>query len=328
MQTDTSAALLALLVAAFAGCGPSGEMPGAALSGQEEWISASGHVEPAGEVRRLVFRHPGVVGVVNTAVGSKVAAGEVLMRLRDEEETAALREAEAALEVAKAERAQLAAGVNPRRISAAEAEAELWRKNHLRQAELLGKGAGTVADLDLALATRDARNAELLALQEAVRFTDLQVMDARIHLAEARVRTAAGRLEDTLLRAPFAGAVLEVLRREGESVQGTTGDPAVVFGDLDRLRVRVEMDETHAMSLKLGLRAEVRPRDAKDRVWTGSVVLVKPVMGPKTVFAKTATERRDLDVLQALVELEVSKPVPVGLEVDVRILVEKPRLKL
>ena len=41
------------------------------------------------------------------------------------------------------------------------------------------------------------------------------------------------------------------------------------------------------------------------------------MMGPKTVFARVADERRDLDVVQVLIEMGPDFQFPVGLRVDV-----------
>jgi HlyD family secretion protein len=42
-------------------------------------------------------------------------------------------------------------------------------------------------------------------------------------------------------------------------------------------------------------------------------------MGKKTLFARTATERKDLDVVQVIIEMSGEFHPPVGLEVDVSI---------
>jgi HlyD family secretion protein len=45
-------------------------------------------------------------------------------------------------------------------------------------------------------------------------------------------------------------------------------------------------------------------------------------MGKKTVFAKTATERKDIDVIQAFIVPDKSLQLPVGLEVNVKIAID------
>jgi HlyD family secretion protein len=93
----------------------------------------------------------------------------------------------------------------------------------------------------------------------------------------------------------------------------------VIFGDLSRLRVRAEIDETHTLRLRAGQAVEVRPRGRAEPVLRGRVSLVKQAMGPKTVFAQSATERSDLGVIQVLVDLEPGIALPVGFEVDVKV---------
>jgi HlyD family secretion protein len=42
-------------------------------------------------------------------------------------------------------------------------------------------------------------------------------------------------------------------------------------------------------------------------------------MGKKTVFSRVATERKDLEVIQVLVDLDEPLAAPVGLQVDVQV---------
>jgi hypothetical protein len=46
---------------------------------------------------------------------------------------------------------------------------------------------------------------------------------------------------------------------------------------------------------------------------------VEQVMGDKTVFTRAASERKDLKVLQVVIELGPGFSAPVGLQVDVRV---------
>lgn len=85
------------------------------------------------------------------------------------------------------------------------------------------------------------------------------------------------------------------------------------------LRVRAEIAESYALDLRAGQRAEVFGRGLGQRRIEGTVALVKKIMGKKTVFAKTSTERKDVDVLQVLINLPNDVQLPIGFEVDVRI---------
>ena len=45
-------------------------------------------------------------------------------------------------------------------------------------------------------------------------------------------------------------------------------------------------------------------------------------MGPKTVFSGAASERKDLDIIQVLIDLPQEFHAPIGLQVDVDIQIE------
>ena len=98
-------------------------------------------------------------------------------------------------------------------------------------------------------------------------------------------------------------------------------DPELValFGDPTRLRVRAGVDERVVAGLKIGQKATVFGRGLGARQHCGRVVLIKSIMGKKTVFSRSASERKDLDVIQVMVEMDQGFAAPIGLEVDVTV---------
>jgi hypothetical protein len=60
-------------------------------------------------------------------------------------------------------------------------------------------------------------------------------------------------------------------------------------------------------------------RSLGDRRPKGKIVLLKSVMGNKTIFTRDAAERKDLNVLQVFVEPAEPLAAPIGLRVDVEI---------
>jgi multidrug resistance efflux pump len=144
-------------------------------------------------------------------------------------------------------------------------------------------------------------------------------MESKLKQADAQLAVARANVAEMELRAPSEGTVLEILHRAGDSAFTAYPEPVIIFGDLTKLRVRAEVDENYAMQLQTGQTAVVVLRNESRTELPGKVALVKRIMGGKTVFTKTATERKDLDVLQVLVDLPPGTALPVGLEVDVRI---------
>jgi multidrug resistance efflux pump len=124
-------------------------------------------------------------------------------------------------------------------------------------------------------------------------------------------------LRETRLVAPFDGTVLKVLKREGDGVWTFSPEPVVLFGDLSRARVRAEIDERFVQRLEIGQSAIVSGRNLLGKSYPGKVVVLEKIMGDRTVFARSSSERKDLNVLQVVIEMAPGFRAPVGLQVDV-----------
>ena len=299
----------------------------------ENWVQGIGYVEPVTEVRRLVFKRNGVMDQCLVEVGQRVEGGRVLMTLKSEEQQKQVAAAEKALAMARADRDKIFAGVDKNEIAAADSKLELAReqwhhasKEFERMRNMFRTKASSEQQLDSARtsmlqkqAAFDCAEAELLHLRNYVRLEDRQLAEAKVSLAEAKLEVARQQLADTKLLAPFAGTVLEILRREGEGVCPSDTEPVLIFGDLSNLRVRGEIDERFARLIRAEQEAVVYGRGLGSESLTTRVNSVKRIMGKKTVFSKAANERKDLDVLQVFIDLPASFSGPVGLEVNVKI---------
>jgi HlyD family secretion protein len=160
-------------------------------------------------------------------------------------------------------------------------------------------------------------------LRHSVRREDREVAEAAVAAAEARLGLGKRQVEDTILRASCDGTVLELLKREGEGSRLTDSEPVLIFGDLSQLLVRAEIDERFVTALQIGQQASVFGKGLRGRQFQGRVVLIKPIMGQKTVFSRSSTERKDLDIVHVLLEMQSDFSAPIGLEVDVKIFLEK-----
>ncbi len=312
---------------------PSSTWGGVNPAAVESWIYGIGCVEPATEVRRLAFKTGGVIATCSAEVGLWVRAGEPLLRLRDDEERAAAETAEAELGLARAERAKILSGVHPAEIAAAkerltraEVEYGFAQVDAARKSSLHAETAVSRSELDLAIslerehgAAVASASAEVDRLQHSVRDEDRALAEAKVRVAEARLEMACRTVAESTLRAPRDGTVLEVLKREGDAVSAVTMEPCILLGDTSRLVVRAEMDESFVPLLRVGQRTETRPNAERGQWRSGRVALIKPVMGNKTVFGRAANERKDVHVIQVLIDLEPGFSAPIGLEMEVRV---------
>lgn len=304
-------------------------------TGQDRrWIQGIGYVEPASEVRRLAFKHPGILGEYKVEIGQKVKAGDTLATQHNTEEQTAVVVAESQLAAAKANLEKVLAGVNAyeidakrnaQRFAALDADYARRKLERIERLQINKFASDDEHDLaDTAAKLKQADNQRLIAetryLTHFVRDVDKQAAQAEVAVAEAQLQSARQRLAETLLTAPIDGTVLENILRVGESTYAAgSPEPVLLLGDLAKLRVRAEVDENYALSLKEGQRAILFGRGLGEKEIPAHVVLVKKIMGKKTVFAKTATERKDIDVIQAFIEPDNDIQVPVGLEVNVKI---------
>lgn len=333
MKTTRPLPRLAALLIAFIPFPPLADAPPSAPD-SSRWVHGVGYVEPATEIRRLVFRYPGVVGRCAAQLGQAVKQGEVLVEQDNAEEKAAVALAESSLAVAESELAKVLAGVNPEEIRAKEqarhaaaAEVEYAQHQAARMGKLVGdhfvsKSEHELAETDVKrkLAFQRQLEAETDYLKLYVRREDRTLAEARVKQAAKQLQAARQRLEQTLLRAPIDGTVLEILHREGETTH-TMGspDPVVLLGDTQHVRIRAEFDENYALKLKAGQKAILFGHALEGAEVPGTVRLVKQVMGKKTVFTKASSERRDIDVIQVLIEPDRGLTVPLGMEVDVKV---------
>jgi HlyD family secretion protein len=292
-----------------------------------------GIVEPASEIRRLVFKAEGEIALCRAEAGRRYTKGEILMELDDRERQAAARVAEADWRLALAEREKVMSGAHPQQIEAASRAVEMLEEQvHYCKTEfdranaLSARSSISRSEFDRTRSALNRRKPELLRAEANLRYLRFLVRpedrlhaDARVNAAQARLDLARQQVEDIVLRAPFDGVVLEVLKREGEGSRLLDAEPVAVYGDPARLRVRSEFDERFVASLKTDQRVTVSGRGLGQREYRGRVAIVKPIMGKKTIFSRSSTERKDLDVIQVLVDIDGEFSAPIGLEVDVHI---------
>lgn len=137
-------------------------------------------------------------------VDDYVEKGDVIVRFRDTEQRARFERAQAALNEARARQA--------------EAEADFARIEEIWTQKLVSK-----AEYDRAGANRDAARARLSA-------------------AEAAAREAGEQLEQTVVRAPYSGIVVERLVQLGELA--SPGTPLMTGVSLEQLRVVTDLPQT------------------------------------------------------------------------------------
>ena len=296
---------------------------------QETSIQGIGYVEPVGQVLRLNFKRPGIIAEVPVSVGQVVKKDDLLARKNNDEEKALLSLEQATLELAQSEVEQLQAGINPAKIKAQQtaviakkAISDYSKLQEKRLNNLAASNSVPIAHKDQATSEAERSEAELKAaqselryLQDYVRPVDQSVAIAKLRIAQSKVMLQQIILAETELNAPSDGTVLEINKHSGDNADAN--ESVMLFGNTRQLQVRAEIDENYALLLKVGQHVSVHARGVEQKVIQGIITQVNPIMGKKTVFARTTNERKDVDIRQVLVQLPENTDLPIGLETDV-----------
>ena len=174
----------------------------------------------------IAARVSGLVSEVHVLEGSQVTEGELLTSLDTELTTIELRQAKARL-------AEARAGVETALAREARLADALERIERLRNTASFSQGRFEEAQGEVFTARGQISEAE-----------------ARVRSAEAAIAEVRYRLDQALIRAPFAGTVLEVETNPGEFI--ASGAPVVRLLDTRALEVEASVPSTYVGTLEPG----------------------------------------------------------------------------
>jgi RND family efflux transporter MFP subunit len=99
--------------------------------------------------------------------------------------------------------------------------------------------------------------------------TDVERSQRRMEVAEAELRTAGKALEDSTLRAAFAGTVAKKLAEDFQNVRAK--QPIIILQDESTLEIKVAVPESDYARMKPGLTNEERTRRTQPKVSISSI---------------------------------------------------------
>jgi HlyD family secretion protein len=221
-----------------------------------------GHAEA--DLVRLSSPIGGTLAALHVQRGTRIATGEAAFALEQDNERSARLQAQAHLQRAQANLADLGKGRRPdelavldQQLAQANAALALSRAALARETQLLNAKFIAPARVDEARAAQardQARVAEVQAQLRVARLggrSDAMAAAAQeVQAAQAEVAQAEWRLAQKTVKAPLAGSVTEVLYREGELV--AAGMPVVSILAPEHMRARFFVPEPVLGTLKLG----------------------------------------------------------------------------
>ena len=229
----------------------------------------------------------GRIEAIEVDLGSVVKRGDVIARLDAADYELRVRQAAAALGQARARVGLPVDGTDDRAdtersspVTEAKAVLDEARASRDRIQALSQQGILSTSELETATATYKVSQSRYEeALEEArIRMAQLQQRRAEYEIARKQ-------LADTVVRAPFDGAVQERRANVGEYL--AVGSPVVVLVRTDPLRLRVEVSERDAIRVRVGLPVRVTVEgDAES--YLGEVKRLSPAIaeGSRTLIVE------------------------------------------
>jgi cobalt-zinc-cadmium efflux system membrane fusion protein len=236
---------------------------------------------------------------VQVDLGSKVAAGQVLVALENKDLADRVQQAQAAVAQARAgvEQVQATGKLAQAALQAAEsglvtaqANFEVAEANYKRGQELLAGGAipEAVFQTEYELRYKQAKEQVEKALPAQVKTAQAQIAQAQAGLknaqaglsaAQASLSLARTAYEDSFIRAPFSGVVAARNINPGEMASPVV--PVISLVNLNKVVVKVNVGEELINKLVVGKKVPVKIKAVSAKPFSGTVVNVAASADPQ-----------------------------------------------
>jgi RND family efflux transporter MFP subunit len=273
---------------------PTIEQTGPAAAGTPI-LTASGYIVARREAV-VSSKIQGRLSELRVEEGSVVKAGEVLARLENPDFIASLERAKAQLRQAEAQVGSNQAAIRRADADLAEAKRQLGVTERLANEKL-----ATIDSLDAARSRVQLSDA---ALGQAK--ADLDRVIAQREQSRADLQVSQAQLDNTVIKAPFAGTVVKKMAEVGESVApippgvniSTASGAIVALADLATLEMEADVSEANVARLREGQPAEVTVEAFPDRRFRSVLRQVIPTADrtKATVLTKVTLLEKDKDL--------------------------------
>lgn len=232
----------------------------------ERVVASSGPIAPLITVE-VGSQLSGQILELTADFNDQVSAGDILARLDPQTFQTRVREAEAALEVARAQVSVAEANVQRARAELAAAERAFERAESLRE-----RGTFSEAQYDAAQTAYENARAGL-----AVANANLRNAQAGLQQREATLNSANVDLERTFIRAPIDGVVIDRQIDEGQTVAASFNAPVLflIAQDLARVQIEAQVDESDIGQIEEGQAVTFDVDAYPGQTFNGDVVQVR-----------------------------------------------------
>src|SRR5579872_3860306 len=266
-----------------------------AAAGPGVVLNATGYIVAAHRIE-VASKVVGRVAWIGVEKADKVKAGQVLVRLEDDEYRAQLDQMKGQLANLQAKLAELEHGSRPEEIAVAranlgqaKADLENAQVTLSRTKTLVAQGVLSKQALDDAQAKYDSAQAHVNSLQKTLDLAVLGPRQEQVDSMRGQVTQAKGalaytqtQLENTVIRAPVTGTVLERAVEKGEFLTTMfVGDKGakgyvVALADLNDLEVELDISQNDFARLGPKQKGVVTTDAYPDRKYDGVIAEISP----------------------------------------------------
>src|SRR5580658_6417301 len=258
-------------------------------------LNATGYIVAAHRIE-LASKVVGKVNWIGVDKGDRVTQDQVLVRLEDDEYQAQVQQAQGNLANLQAHLEELQNGSRPEEIAKAEADlnsaqADLVnaKANLERTRQLVQDKVSSRQSLEDAVARYDGQVAKVASLERTYTLAKLGPRREEIAAARGQIEQAKGQLayaqtqlDNTVIKAPVDGTILDRNVEKGEFVTtGFVGDKGakgyvVALADLNDLKVELDINQNDFARLGSRQKATVTTDAFPDRHYEGVIDEVSP----------------------------------------------------
>ncbi len=286
----------------------------ASSAGEQVILTATGYIIAAHKIE-VASKVNGRVAWIGVDKGDRVKAGQLLVRLEDDEYRAQAVQQEGQLANLKAKLQEALNGSRPEEVDKArsdvnQAKADLTNSKISleRTRQLVNEGVMAKQALDDAQAKYDSDAAKVASLQRTLDLSVLGPRKEEVEQIRGQIQQAQGALDyantllgNTLIKAPIAGTILDRNVEKGEFITtGFVGDKGakgyiVTMADLNDLQVELDISQNDFPKLGPQQKGTITTDAYPDRKYLGFIEQVSPEAdrAKATVQVKVKVEKPD-----------------------------------
>ena len=286
----------------------------ASAAGDQNILTATGYIIAAHKIE-VASKVNGRVAWIGVDKGDRVKAGQVLVRLEDDEYRAQLLQQQGQMANLEAKLQEDLHGSRPEEIAKARADVSQSKadladsKTSLaRTSQLVRDGVLSKQALDDAQSKYDSDAAKSAALEQTLglsvlgpRKEEIAQVRAQIMQAKGALDYAQSQLDNTVIRAPISGTILDRNVEKGEFITtGFVGDKGakgyiVTMADLNDLQVELDISQNDFPKLGPEQKGVITTDAYPDKKYRGFVQQVSPEAdrAKATVQVKVKVENPD-----------------------------------